>query len=81
MKAYLLEFVPGHFKMQEMCNEAVRREPYTLHYVSDHLNTQEMCDEAVRNKPYLLEFVEGYRSISKLSCRPLAFTSCTTMLA
>ena len=27
---YNLEFVPGHLKMQRMCNKAVNRELYTL---------------------------------------------------
>ena len=34
--------------MQEMCNEAVRREPYALYYILDYFKPQGMCKEAVR---------------------------------
>ena len=47
MDPYSLEFVPGRFKTQEMCNKAVSMEPYTLSYVPGRLKTEEMCDEAV----------------------------------
>ena len=47
MDPYNLEFVPGHLKMQDMCNKAVCRELYTLRYVSDHLKTQEMYNWVV----------------------------------
>ena len=69
MDPYSLEFVPGHLKTQEICDEAVHREPYTLRYVPDHLKTQEMCHEAVgrdscsletvRREPYTLRYVHG----------------------
>ena len=39
--------IPKHLKTQEMCNEAVRIEPYSLEVVSGHFKTQEMCNEAV----------------------------------
>ena len=32
-----MEFVLDHFKTQEMCNEAVCREPYTLRFIPDDL--------------------------------------------
>ena len=38
---------PEHFKTQEMCNEAVRREACTPWHVPDHFKTQEMCNEAM----------------------------------
>ena len=52
-----LEFVPGHPKAQEMCNEAVHINPLLLVYFSDHFNTEEMCKEAVSNKAYTLRYV------------------------
>ena len=33
-------------KTEEMCKEAVHREPYTLRHVPDHLKTQKICEEA-----------------------------------
>ena len=41
---------PDNLKTQEMCDEAVRREPYTLQHVPYYLKMQEMCDEAVHMK-------------------------------
>ena len=57
MDPYSLEFVPDHFKTEEMCKKAVCRKPYTLRYVSDHLKTKEMCDEAVR-----IVFLDQYKA-------------------
>ena len=48
IEPYLLEVVPDRFETQDMCNEAVHREPSTLWYVPDPFKTQEMCDEAVK---------------------------------
>ena len=31
-----LEYVPDHLKTQEMCNEAVRRDPRLLEFVSEN---------------------------------------------
>ena len=42
MEPRSLEFVPDKLKTEEMCNEAVRREPYTLDCVLDHLKTKNM---------------------------------------
>ena len=56
MDPYSLEFVPGHLKTQEMCDEAVCREPYTLKYAPDHLKTQEMCNEVLGRDLCSLEF-------------------------
>ena len=44
-------------KTQEMCNEAVRIEPYSLAFVSDHFKTQEMCDKAFEIDPFILWYV------------------------
>ena len=35
-----MQFVPDHFKIQEMCHAAVRKDPYVLNYVSDWFVTQ-----------------------------------------
>ena len=32
--------IPDHLKTQEMCNEAVRMEPWSLKFVPDHLKTK-----------------------------------------
>ena len=57
---------PDHLKTQEMCNEAVRREPYTLECVPDHLKTREMCNKAVEEDPYRLKFVPDSLKTQKL---------------
>ena len=38
---YLLQYVPGHLKMQEMCDKAVRDDPSSLQYVPDWFVTRE----------------------------------------
>ena len=50
----LLEIIPvwireisDNLKTQEMCNEAMRIEPYSLAFVPDCFKTQEMCDKAI----------------------------------
>ena len=40
---------PGHFKMQEICDQTVAQFSYALTYVPDHLKTQGMCTQAIRN--------------------------------
>ena len=46
-----LTFLPDRLKTKEMCNEAVRNNPYTVEYVPDQYRTQEMCNEAVEVDP------------------------------
>ena len=53
----ILYYVLDGLKTEEICNEAVRREPYNLWHVPDHFRTQEMCNEAVEEDPYMLKFV------------------------
>ena len=54
---FSLKYVPDMFKTQDMCNDAVSKDPEMLEYVPDQFKTQEMCNEAVSKKPYLLEYV------------------------
>ena len=42
-----LTLAPDSLKTQDMCNEAVRIDPWLLYDVSDYLKTQEMCNEAI----------------------------------
>ena len=46
--------IPDNLKTQEMCNEAMRIEPYSLAFVSDYFKTQEMCDTAIEIDPFNL---------------------------
>ena len=39
--------IPGHLKTQDMCGEAVRKEPRSLAFVPDGLKTEKVCNEAV----------------------------------
>ena len=50
--------IPKHLKMQEMCDAAVRIEPWPLRYVPNHLKTQKMCNLAVVHKPYTMVYVQ-----------------------
>ena len=34
--------VPGHLKIKEMCDEAVRMEPLSLEFVPDRLKTEDV---------------------------------------
>ena len=45
------------FVTQEMCNEAVQRNPWMLEFVPDQYKTQEMCNEVVQNDPWVLKHV------------------------
>ena len=47
----MLEHVPDQYKTQEMCNEAVQRDPWILEYVPDQFVTQKMCNETVKSEP------------------------------
>ena len=58
--AIILEYVSDHLKTEEMCKEAVRREPYILLYVLSHVMTQDICNEAVRRDPYTLPYVPDH---------------------
>ena len=46
-----MEYVPDRFKTEDICNEAVGRNPYTLDNVPDRLKTQEMCNGAMHENP------------------------------
>ena len=46
--------IPDNLKTQEVCNEAMRIEPYSLAFVPDCFKTQEMCDKAVEIDPFIL---------------------------
>ena len=62
----LLEIIPvwireiPDLKTQEICNEAMRIEPYSLAFVPDNLKTQEMCDKSVEIDPYILWHVPDH---------------------
>ena len=57
---YTLEFVPDHFKTQEMCHIAVETDTYTLEFVPEHLKTQETCIKAVEADPWQLHDVPDW---------------------
>ena len=48
--------VPGHLKIQEVCEKAVEENPWCLNGVPDHFKKQKMCKKVVEEKPYTLEF-------------------------
>ena len=52
--------VSGHFKTQEMCDEALRNNPYMLRHVPDRFKTEEMCDDVVEVSPWQLKYVPDH---------------------
>ena len=52
-----LEFLPDHFKTQEMCIKALEVNPWLLKYVPDNLKTRETNEKAVNIEPWLLAYV------------------------
>ena len=53
-------------KTQEMCNEAVRIDPWLLYNIPNYLETQKMCNEAVRIDPWLLCDIPDYLKTQKM---------------
>ena len=51
----MLEYVPNHFKTQDICEMAAEENIWSL--VPDQHQTQEICDEAVKEDPWLLKYV------------------------
>ena len=54
----MLEFVPEHLKAQEMCNEAVLRNPWMVERVPDYFVTQEM--EEFIDDDVFITWYKGY---------------------
>ena len=60
---YLIRYVPGQYKTQQMCDKAILENGGTLKSVSGCYKNQEMCNKAVENNPHALEFVpECYKT-------------------
>ena len=53
--------VSDHLKTEEMCNRAVRREPYTLRYVRDWLITQQQLKIWPDDEDNLFKWYDGYK--------------------
>ena len=55
--------VPGYFKTQDMCNEAVRINPLSLAFAPDYFKTEEMCKRIVKKNPcYLVHVPDKYKT-------------------
>ena len=61
--------VPDNLKTQEMCNEAMRIEPYSLAFVPDCSKTQEICDEAFEIDPFILWHVPDHLKMQGMCIR------------
>ena len=48
---------PDHLKTQEMCDEAMRIEPYSLAFAPDLFKTQKMSDKSIEIDPFTLQHV------------------------
>ena len=46
-------FIPNHFKIEKVCDEAVACSPCMLGYIPDQYKTQEMCDKCGQLKSFL----------------------------
>ena len=53
----VLEFVPDHFKTQEICEEAVDAYPQISKFAPDYLKTKKMFDKTVSKDICALKFV------------------------
>ena len=49
--------IPDHLITQEICNEAVRIEPYLFAVVPHRFKTHEMCNDAVLREAFTLYYV------------------------
>ena len=65
----LVEDVPDRLLMQEMCDIALRMEPWSLRIIPDYFKSQEICDEAAARHPYMLENVPDW-FVRKQQIRP-----------
>ena len=52
--------IPDHFKTRDMCNKAVKEDPFSLMHVPDHFKTQDVCTEVVEKYPILLTCVPDH---------------------
>ena len=58
--SWALKYDSNHLKTQEMCSQAVSKNP---HMFTDHLKTQKMCDKVIEIKPFLLGcFPDRYKT-------------------
>ena len=55
-----LKLIPDNLKTQEMCNEAVRREPHTLKFVPTHLRSNEMCSRVLEKYLHPMTYVPDH---------------------
>ena len=55
-----LEFIPVHFKRQDMCIKAIEKAPWILQCVSDPLNTLAMYERSVGKFPEALGYVSDH---------------------
>ena len=47
-------------KTEDICNDAVRRDPYALEFVPDDFKTEDICNDAVRREAYMLKYVPDH---------------------
>ena len=55
--AHTLEFVPEHYKTQEICDKVVNTYPSTIKFVPECYKTQELCDKAVNRCFFVFDSV------------------------
>ena len=69
-------------KMEEMCNEAVRRELYTLKHVPDHLKTKKMCEEVIQVRSEEFFLIPDRFKTQEMCIRAAkeVYGSCTVLL-
>ena len=52
-----LEYVPNHFKTEEMFEKAAEDNPWSLEYVPDCFKTKKMCKRCIEDDPSTLELI------------------------
>ena len=55
-----MEDVRDRLLTQEMCDIAVRIEPWFLRIIPDYFKLREMCDKVVAHNPYMLKHIPDW---------------------
>ena len=54
---FVIRYVPGQYKTQEMCDKIIPQKVQTLTYVPDYNKIKKICNKSVDKYVHVLEFV------------------------
>ena len=63
---FMFDFVPDHYKTQDMCDKFVSEKPFKLEYCHDRYKTQELCNKTIDDFLPALKFVPDWFVTSKM---------------